>query len=161
VSLGYVQELDRRAVPNAANLVSTLAHPDYDPNRKFSLPWTSGMSGIAYDPVKTDREITSVHDLFDPAFAGHVSILSEMHEPLGLVMLGLGRAPATCTVDDARAAVDQLLQAKRGGQFTTPTTQDHTAGLIDGTTWIGIAWSGDITAIRQRNPNLRFVVPAE
>jgi spermidine/putrescine transport system substrate-binding protein len=187
VSLGYVQELDRRAIPNAANLVDTLAHPDYDPNRKFSLPWTSGMTGIAYDPVKTDREVTSVRDLFDPAFAGHVSLLPEMRDTLGLVMLGQGRDPATCTLADAQAAVDELLAATAQGQFVTagsgagrdsgssgsgpgsgsgaprsgPAGADRTEGLVRGTTWIGIAWSGDITALRARNPNLRFVVPAE
>jgi spermidine/putrescine transport system substrate-binding protein len=167
VSLGYVQELDRRAVPNAANLVDTLAHPDYDPNRMFSLPWTSGMAGIAYDPVKTDREVTSVRDLFDPAFAGHVSVLSEMRDTLGLVMLGQGHDPATGTVDDARAAVDQLLEAKGRGQFVAPSGppgargQRYTEGLVRGTTWIAIAWSGDIAAIREQNPNLRFVVPGE
>ena len=164
VSLGYVQELDRRAIPNAANLVPSLAHPDYDPNRKFSLPWTSAMCGIAYDPVKTDREITSVTDLFDPAFAGHVTLLSEMRDTLGLVLLGQDRDPATCTVDDARAAVDQLLQAKGRGQFRgtgAPLGQGYTTGLVDGTTWIAVAWSSDIATLRQRNPGLRFVVPSE
>jgi spermidine/putrescine transport system substrate-binding protein len=141
--------------------VNTLAHPDYDPNRKFSLPWTSGMAGIAYDPEQTDREVTSVQDLFDPAFAGHASILSEMRDTLGLVMLGQGRDPATCTVEDARAACDELLQAQRRGQFGAPSGRDYTAGLVDGSTWIAFAWSGDITAIRDQNPNLRFVVPAE
>jgi spermidine/putrescine transport system substrate-binding protein len=164
VSLGYVQELDRKLIPNAANLVPSLAHPDYDPNRKFSLPWTSGMSGIAYDPTKTDREVTSVADLFDPAFAGHVSVLSELRDTLGLVMLGQGRDPATCTVDDAHAAVDQLLEAKGRGQFAAPGApvgQGYTAGLVDGSTWIAVAWSSDIASLRQQNPGLRFVVPQE
>jgi spermidine/putrescine transport system substrate-binding protein len=164
VSLGYVQELDRRAIPHAANLVASLAHPDYDPNRKFSLPWTSGMTGIVYDPVKTDREVTSVRDLFDPAFAGHVSVLAEMRDTLGLVMLGQGRDPSAATVDDARAAVEQLQAAQAQGQFAgtgVPLGRADATGLVDGSTWISVAWSGDITAIRRHNPALRFVVPSE
>jgi spermidine/putrescine transport system substrate-binding protein len=161
VGLGYVQELDPRLLPNATNLVPTLAHPDYDPNRKFSLPWTSGMAGLAYDPVKCDREITSINDLFDPAFAGHVSILSEMRDTLGLVMLGLGIDPATCTLDDARTAAAKLLQAKQRGQFLGVSNDDYTHALVSGDTWIGYAWSGDIASIRAQNPGLRFLVPEE
>jgi spermidine/putrescine transport system substrate-binding protein len=38
VRLGYVQKLDKEAIPNAKNLVPTLQSPGWDPNRDYSLP---------------------------------------------------------------------------------------------------------------------------
>ncbi len=51
-------------------------------------------------------------------------------------MLGQGRDPAACTVDDARAAVQQLQAAQAQGQFAgagVPLGREYTTGLVDGT----------------------------
>ena len=45
--LGYLQNLDKSAIPNVEkNLIPSLKHPDFDPNRDFSVPWQSGMTGL-------------------------------------------------------------------------------------------------------------------
>src|SRR5690606_22265872 len=80
INLGFAEELDRSLIPNAANIDPALASPGYDPERRYSLPWRSGIAGIAYDPGLTGREVTSVEDLFDPAFAGRVGFLTEMRD---------------------------------------------------------------------------------
>ena len=44
--------------------------PGFDPDREFSLPWQSGMTGIAYD-AKATKPITSVDQLLeDPDLKG-------------------------------------------------------------------------------------------
>ena len=50
----------RSLIPNIANLVDAQASPPFDPNREYSLPWQSGMTGIAWNeeltgPVDVDR----------------------------------------------------------------------------------------------------------
>ncbi len=55
VRLGYVEKLDKEAIPNASNLVDALASPGWDPNREYSLPWQSGLTGIGYDPDKVGK----------------------------------------------------------------------------------------------------------
>src|SRR3954462_5662883 len=50
--LGYLQKLDKSALPNVEkNLVANLREPSYDPNREYSAPWQSGMTGVI---VRTD-----------------------------------------------------------------------------------------------------------
>ena len=66
----------------------------FDAGRKYSVPWLSGMTAIGYNPKKTKRELTSVNDIFDPKFKGQVTMLTEMRDTLGLVMLGMGKDPA-------------------------------------------------------------------
>jgi hypothetical protein len=53
VRLGYVEPVYREAMPNADNLVDALASPGWDQNREYSLPWQSGLTGIAYNPKLT------------------------------------------------------------------------------------------------------------
>ena len=59
VRLGYVEPIDKKNVPNFKNLVANLKTINYDPNRKYTLPWQSGMTGIGYNPKKTGRELKS------------------------------------------------------------------------------------------------------
>src|SRR5436305_6993282 len=45
--LGYLQEFDKSALPEVEkNLVSSLQHPQFDPNRDYTVPWQSGMTGV-------------------------------------------------------------------------------------------------------------------
>src|SRR5688572_28195987 len=47
IELGWIQELDRSKMPNVeANLIDFLKSPDWDPDRQYSVPWQSGMTGI-------------------------------------------------------------------------------------------------------------------
>ena len=45
VDEGWVEQLDKDAIPNIANLVDALQSPPFDPDRTYSLPWQSGMTG--------------------------------------------------------------------------------------------------------------------
>src|SRR4029453_4048836 len=65
--LGYVQKFDKSSMPNAtANLIPRLQHPKFDPNREFSMPWQSGMTGIIYRKDKVKTPPKTVDALFDP-----------------------------------------------------------------------------------------------
>ena len=41
----------------------TLEHPSWDPNRTYSLPWQSGLTGIGYNAKRT-KPVTTVDQLF-------------------------------------------------------------------------------------------------
>jgi spermidine/putrescine transport system substrate-binding protein len=47
IKKGWAEKLDKSAIPNMKNLVDVQKHPNFDENRDFSLPWQSGMTGIA------------------------------------------------------------------------------------------------------------------
>jgi spermidine/putrescine transport system substrate-binding protein len=161
ISLGWVEEINKANVPNAVNLVDALKSPGFDPDRTYTLPWQSGFTAIGYDPERTGRALTSINDIFDPAFAGRVTMLTEMRDTLGLVMLGLDIDPATATVDDARAATERMQTAVDDGQIRRFTGNDYGDDLASGNVWAAFAWSGDVIQLQLDNPNLRFLVPAE
>ena len=70
---GWLIPLDHSKLPNFEKNVGPLfRNPAYDPHNRYTVAWQSGFTGIGYNPQLTKREITSVHDLWDPAFRGHV-----------------------------------------------------------------------------------------
>ena len=91
IRLGWVEPLPLAEVPNARNLVPSLRNPPWDPQQRYSLPWQSGIAGIAYNIKATGKELRGVEDLFDPALRGRVSALLEMRDTMGLLMLADGK----------------------------------------------------------------------
>jgi spermidine/putrescine transport system substrate-binding protein len=161
IDLGYVMPIDKRNIPNAANLQDSLKSPPFDKNRDFTLPWQSGITGIGYNPKKTGRKLTSVNDLFDPKFKGRVSMLTEWRDTAGLVLLGDGKDPTTASKDDFLGAIEKIDEQSKNGQIRKFTGNDYTKDLAAGNLWACVAWSGDLVQLQADNPGLEFLVPEE
>lgn len=160
VRLGYVQRLDKEAIPNVSNLEEALRSPGWDPNREFSMPWQSGLTGIAYNKQRLPDGVNTVDQLLtDPQLKGRVTVLTEMPDAMGHMIAATGGDPAAVT-DDAFAAGIELLQgAVDSGQIRRFTGNDYGDDLSAGNVWAAMAWSGDIVQLQLDNPNLEFVVP--
>jgi spermidine/putrescine transport system substrate-binding protein len=161
IDLGWVQELPLDDIPNAANLVPALQKPAWDPNGTHSLPWQSGMTGLAYNRAAAGRDLTSLEDLFDPAFAGKIAMLTEMRDTVGLMMLLEGQDPAEATYDSAQSAFERIESAKADGVIRQFTGNDYMDDLASGNFVACIGWSGDIAQLALENPDLKFVIPEE
>jgi spermidine/putrescine transport system substrate-binding protein len=161
IRLGFVRPLDDRRFPNKANLVDGVKDVSFDPGRRYSVPWLSGMTGVGYNPAKTGRELTSINDLFDPALEGRVTMLTEMRDTIGLVMLGMGNDPGRATRADVLAAAARIKQGRRSGQIRKFTGNDYAEDLAAGNIAAAIAWSGDIQGLAADNPDLRWIAPRE
>jgi spermidine/putrescine transport system substrate-binding protein len=161
IRLGYVAPLDESKFPNKANLVDNVKDVSFDAGRKYSVPWLSGMTGVGYNPKKTGRELTSINDIFDPKFKGQVTMLTEMRDTIGLVMLGLGKDPTKATVADARAAAAKIKKARLSGQIRKFTGNDYAEDLAAGNIAVALAWSGDIQGLHADNPDLVWLAPKE
>ena len=93
--LGYLQDFDQEAVkPAMDNLVPSLQSPSFDPDRKFSLPWQAGMTGLVVNTAEAP-DVKSINDLFDPQYKGQVEMLTEMRDTVPLVMKADGVDPTT------------------------------------------------------------------
>jgi len=158
---GFVTAIDKKNVPNAKNLVSSLQSINYDPHRNFTLPWQSGAIGIGYDPRKTGRKLHSIKDFFDPKFKGRVSFLSEPYDSAGMVMLMDGVNSTNAKLDQIMTAIDKIEKAQKAGQIRRFTGNDYTTDLTKGNLWVAMAYSGDLTGLQADNPHLEFVYPDE
>jgi spermidine/putrescine transport system substrate-binding protein len=157
----WVSEFDRSTMPNVgANLLPELRDVGFDPGRRFSIPWASGMTGLAYNRKLVGREIRDVTDLFADDLRGKVTLFSGMKETMPLLMLGLGIDIGSFTADDFARALDYLRQQVAKGQVRSFTGNDYTAGLAKGQIAACFAWSGDILQLSLDDPDLQFVIPS-
>ena len=159
VRLGYVQKKDKSAIPNEANLVSTLQHPTWDPNRDYSMPWQSGMTGIAYNKKETGP-VTSIEQLLtDSNLKGKVTCLTEMPDCMGLIMQSNGDDPTKVDPAAFDKAIGTLQDAVDSGQIRRFTGNDYGDDLSSGNVAAAMAWSGDVVQLQLDNPDLEFVLP--
>jgi spermidine/putrescine transport system substrate-binding protein len=162
IRLGYVQELDYANIPNLTNLEPSLKDAPFDPGRVFSLPWQIGFVGIAYNPKSTGgRKVTSVDQLLhDPTLKGKVTMLTEMRDTVGLVLIEQGKNLGTVTADDFAAAIAVVQAAKDAGQIKGFTGNEYTKPLASGDTAACVAWTGDVVQLRADNPELGYSLGA-
>jgi spermidine/putrescine transport system substrate-binding protein len=163
LQLGEVTPLDQSKLTNFYKYAGQpYQHRSFDPGNVYSVPWASGSTGIAWNPKYVKKAPTSIEALWDPAYAGHVGMMSDTQEIANFGMFKLGVNPETSTEADWRKAAAALMQQKQAGIVRQYYDQSYINALSKGDTWISMAWSGDIF---QQNlsagTNLQFIVPEE
>ncbi|MEU6304186.1 polyamine ABC transporter substrate-binding protein [Streptomyces chartreusis] len=162
VRLGWVQELDRARQPNVTRYLDPLLRsPAFDPGRKFTVPWQSGITGIAYNRRRLGREIRQVSDLWASDLKGRVTLLSGLDEAFALLMQGNGVDITRWTADDFHKVCDQVEKQIGRGQIRRFTGNDYIKDLSSGDVLACQAYSGDVIQLQADDPDIRFVVPEE
>ena len=156
---GWAEKLDKDAIPNIKNLVDVQRHPGFDPNREYTLPWQSGMTGIAYNSKLTKPILTIDQLLEDKSLMGRVTVLNSWADTLGLVMLSNGDNPSKITDESFKNALDRVKAASDSGQIRQFTGNDYTGPLSKGDLKACVSWSGDITQLA--DPKLKWNAPKE
>jgi spermidine/putrescine transport system substrate-binding protein len=157
IQKGWAEKLDKSAIPNISNLQDSLKSPSFDPKREYSLPWQSGMTGIASNLKLTTKPVTTVDQLLeDPKYKGKVTLLTEMADTMSVVMLANGDDPTK--VDDASfdRALKRIQRAVDSGQVRQFTGNDYTGPLTRGDLACCLSWSGDVVQLTLDNPNLKW-----
>ncbi len=160
IDLGWLQELDHSKMPNVdKNLLSSLQSPPWDPKRKFSVPWQSGMTGIAYNsdlvnPVNSFEELLTRPDL-----KGRIAVLTEMRDTMGFMLSMIGANPEDFTDAQFSKAINKLDTFVKNGQIRQFTGNNYKSGLKSGDLAACEAWSGDIPQLG--DPKFKWVAAQE
>ena len=145
IDLGWIQKLDHSKMPNVgANMIDFLKSPSWDPNRDYSVPWQSGMTGICYNSELTDP-VTSFKDLLTrPDLKGKIELLTEMRDTMLFMLLLQGADPEDFTADEYSAAIDELKTYVDNGQIRRFAGNDYIDDMKSGDIVACEAWSGDV-----------------
>lgn len=164
IHFGYVQELDETKVPNKANLAPALLNPDFDKGRKRSLPWQNGFSGLAWNTELLPEGLETVDDLWAPKLKGKVTVLSEMRDTMGLLLLnaGVDISSQDWGKDEYSAAIEVLQKQVSSGQILGIKGNQYMQDFVSGDAVAAIAWSGDITVLNAEagHEKWKFALPS-
>jgi spermidine/putrescine transport system substrate-binding protein len=164
IRFGYVQDLDAANIPNKKNLAPALLNPDFDPGRNKSLPWQNGFAGIAWNTEEIPGGLETLEDLWDPALKGKVTVLSEMRDTMGLILLsqGVDISSSEWGEDEFGAAIEVLEEHVVSGQIFGIKGNEYMQDFVSGDAIAAIAWSGDITVLNAEAgfEKWKFALPA-
>ncbi|WP_327044512.1 spermidine/putrescine ABC transporter substrate-binding protein [Microbispora sp. NBC_01189] len=163
IKLGYLVPLDHDRLPNfTKNVGARYTQEAFDPGNVYTVPWASGMTGIAYNPKYIDTPPTSYSALWDPKYKGKVGMMADSQEIANFAMFALGIDPDKSTPADWEKAAAKLTEQRDSGIVRKYYDQSYIDPLAKGDIWICQAWSGDIF---QKNlsdgTDLKFVIPQE
>jgi spermidine/putrescine transport system substrate-binding protein len=163
VALGEVVPLDQSKMTNFYKYAGpNFKNRAFDPGNVYSMPWQAGSTGIAWNPKYVKEAPTSINDLWNPAYKGHVGMMSDVQEIANFGLFKIGVDPETSKEADWHNAASALLQQRGAGIVRQYYDQSYINALSKGDVWITMAWSGDIF---QQNlsagTNLQFTVPKE
>jgi spermidine/putrescine transport system substrate-binding protein len=164
VELSEVIPLDHSLLPNFKKyVIPKFTHETFDPGNVYSVPWASGITGIAWNTKYVTEPVTSIDVLWDPRYAGKIGMMQDPQEIANYGLFKIGVDPNKSTLDDWNKAADVLIKQRNAGIVRAYYDQSYLNALSQGDTWISMAWSGDIFQqnMSTGNNDLQFAVPQE
>lgn len=159
IQLGLLEELNKENIPNMKNIVSTFKTPPFDKENKYSLVYTWGITGIAYNKKYVKETPTSWSDLWNEEYKGRVILLNDPREVMGMALIKNGYSNSTTNKDELEKSFADLKKMLPGVMaFDTDNIKQK---MIAEEAWIGTVWSGDAAIINGQNPDVEYVIPKE
>ncbi len=154
-----LQELDFEKLPNFKHINERFVNPEYDPENKYSVPYTWGTVGLIYNYEKLGFDPTSWDILWDEAYAGEILMFSNSRDAFGLTLMRLG-------YDINSQDTDQLDEAAEELKVQKPLVQAYVMDQIfdkmqGNEAMLAPYYAGDAVNMMAENEALRFVIPEE
>lgn len=157
---GMLLELDYDNIPNAACIEEAYRNTDYDPDNRYSVPYTWGTVGVIYNSAYVDEEDIGSWDLlWNEKYAGKILMFDNPRDAFALAELKLGYSLNSRDEDELRASAYELIQQK-------PLVQAYVMDQIydtmqRGEAWIAPYYAGDYLMMCEENEDLSFYFPSE
>ena len=158
---GLLAELDYDNIPNYALIGDQYKGLSYDPENKYTVPYTWGTLGIIYNTAMVDEEITSWDAMFDTKYAGQVLMINNSRDAMAAALLDLGYSINTTDEGQLQEAFELLAGAKKNGVYQAFVMDQVFQKMEGGNAAIAMYYAGDYLTMLENNEDLRFVIPDE
>jgi len=160
IQADMLMELDHAQLPNMKNIDPAFIDVDYDPGRKYSMPYTWLTLGIGYRKSKVASVPDSWKVLFDSdEYAGRIAVLSEAGDMFRLYAKYLGKSVNEITPEDIATIEAMMIKQKPFiKKFHEDDGQDL---LLKGDVDVVLEYNGDIAQAMVEDDDIDFVIPKE
>ncbi len=84
---GMLEEIDLSSVPNFAYIAEEFQYPEYDPENRYSVPYTYGMVGVIYNTKMVDEADTGSWSLmWNEKYSGKILQFNNARDAFGTAM---------------------------------------------------------------------------
>ena len=155
-------ELDFGNIPNYQYIGEEYKGLDYDPDNKYSVPYTWGTVVIVYNTKYVDEEDVadeSLELLWNEKYAGKILMFDNPRDAFALAHSRLGHSMNTTDPAEWEAAAEQLIEQK-------PLVQAYVMDqvfdkMIGEEAYIAAYYAGDAMMMMDENEDLDAYVPVE
>ncbi len=160
IQSGMLLELNYDNIPNFAYVDEAFKNPDYDPENKYTVPYTWGTVGILYNSKYVDEaDVTGWELLWNEKYAGKILMIDNSRDAFGIAQYLLGYDVNTTDKTALQACAAKLSQQR-------PLVQQYVMDQIYSTmeneeAYIAAYYAGDCMLMMENNPDLRFYLPQD
>jgi spermidine/putrescine transport system substrate-binding protein len=160
-NLGMIAELDHSKIPNLDNLYPQARALAYDPDNKYSVPYTWGTTGLCYRTDQVNGDLDSWMQMLRPTddLKGKITMLKTDRWLMAAGLKALGYSLNTTNEEELAKTRDLLIEAKKSLLAYDDTT--FYAKLVSGEAKLVHAWDGWCNYGIAENAKIKFVVPKE
>lgn len=158
VQEGMLLELNYDNIPNAKLIDESFRNTSYDPENKYSVPYTWGTVGIIYNTKYVDEaDVTGWELLWNEKYADKILMFDNSRDAFGIAEFLLGYSINTTDEAELQAAADKLAEQK-------PVVQQYVMDQIfdameNEEAWIAPYYAGDYLTMVEENEDLAFYRP--
>ena len=158
---GMLAELDYSAIPNYDLIDDQYKGLSYDPENKYTVPYTWGTVGIIYNTTMVSEPITSWSAMFDEQYAGQVLMINNSRDALMAALCCLGYDINTTDEGQLEEAFQLIYDAKEKGVYQAFVMDEIFGKMEGGNAAIAMYYAGDYLTMLENNEDLAYVVPEE
>lgn len=158
VQEGMLEELNFDNIPNYQYIDDSFKNTSYDPENKYSVPYTWGTVGIIYNTKYVDEaDVTGWELLWNEKYAGKILMFDNSRDAFGIAEYLLGYDVNTTDETELQACAAKLAEQK-------PVVQQYVMDQIfdameNEEAWIAPYYAGDYLTMVEENPDLAFYRP--
>jgi spermidine/putrescine transport system substrate-binding protein len=152
-------ELDYSNIPNYKYILPKYKNLFYDPQNKYTVPYTVGMVGLIYNTTMVDDEVDSWSILWNEKYKGEILMFNNPRDAFGIAQFLLGQSVNTHDPEDWDKAIE-LLKEQR--PLVSSYVMDEVYNKMEGgEAAFAPYYAGDYLTMADVNPDLEFVYPKE
>ena len=159
---GMLEELNYENIPNFSLIDDRFKNLAYDPENRYTVPYTWGTVGIIYNQDMVEEELTSWSALYDEKYAGDVLLINNSRDAIGMALKYLGYSVNTTDEAEITQAYQLLADATQKGVYQGKVMDAIFQKMEGGNAAIASYYAGDfLSMLDNTDEPLAFVVPEE
>lgn len=152
-------EIDFANITNYDEIDEAYKDLSFDPENKYSVPYTWGTVGILYNKTMVDGPIDSWESLWDPKYEQNIIMMNSQRDAIGMALKSLGYSLNELDPKALEAAKNKLLD--QTPLVLTWVVDEVKDKMIGGEAALALVYAGDAVYCKGFNEDLEYVIPKE